>query len=128
MPPSRHGFPREAGHDFLAALELLAGFRETVDVHVGVADVAEDDVAAGRFFIHHAAVNRHHFAILVERHRVIGSELHESGAADAVVGFLGEGVAEGAEALAVGGGGGEPGVISSARRSCLCRRRLRSRS
>ncbi len=71
-------------------------------MHVGVADVAEDDVAAGRLFIHHAAVNRHHLAILVERNGVVGSKLHEAGAAHAVVGLLGQGVAEDAEALAVG--------------------------
>src|SRR5262249_10312471 len=88
--PERYGLAGQAGHDFLAPFELLAGLRKTVDMHVRVADMAVDHVAAGSVLLHDPAVDRHHFAILIEGNGVVRAELHEAGPPNPVIGPLGQ--------------------------------------
>jgi len=45
-----------------------------------VADVPENHVTSRAFAFQRRAINRQHLAIALERHRVIGRQLHESGA------------------------------------------------
>src|SRR5471030_1560397 len=63
------------------SLRGIRGIGKYVDVNVSVADVAEDDIPAGEFRVHAAAVVRQHLAIARERDGVIGMHLDGSAAA-----------------------------------------------
>ena len=99
--------------------------RQHVDVDVGVADVAEDDVLAGEFAVERFAIEREDVAASRERHREIGIGFHEAALTNNFVDGFGEGVAEAAEPLAIGSGSGEPGIVGERARGL---RRGRSRS
>ncbi len=105
----RDGVSRELFQELSCNGCLGFGGGKHVDVEMGVADVAEDDVVAGEFGVQALAVEGEHVAAAGDGDGVVSAQVEEAASTHGFGDKLGEGMAEEAEALAVFGADGEPG-------------------
>ena len=101
---------REVEHHPLSSLEFGLRFRKDVDMHVCIADVAEDHVVQ-RALPQLRVIVGEHFVVARDRDGIVGSQLQESPPAHSVIHQFGQRMTKAAKTFAVLIAGGEPTVF-----------------